>query len=169
MRVLSRLCSVVAWTMLVVAVFFQILLILTLWMPPFFDALFPGDRVDNPVNDKALPFLVTGAVLFIAGYFLFRFMRRGRWIWFAVMLIGAALLAGVGLYLKNHYPETIYANERYGGYNSVGKLVWRHFTPAFTVVFHFLAVLLRQIAEGRELRREALAEIKAKGIEPKYE
>ncbi len=169
MRVASVLCSIVAWTMLVVALFFQILLILTLWMPPFFDALFPGDRVDNPVNAKALPFLLTGTVLFLTGYFLFRFMRRGRWIWFAVMLVGAALLAGVGLYLKNHYPEAIYANEQYGGYNSAAKLVWRHFTPAFTVVFHFLGVLFRQIAEGRELRREAIAEIKERGVEPKYE
>ena len=169
MRVASVLCSIVAWTMLVVALFFQFLLILTLWMPPFFDALFPLDRVANPVNAKALPFLVTGTVLFVAGYFLFRFMRRGRWIWFAVMLVGAALLAGVGVYLKNHYPESILANEQYGGYNSLAKLVWRHFTPAATVVFHFLGVLFRQIAEGRELRREAVAEIQSRGVEPKYE
>lgn len=169
MRVASVLCSVVSWILLVTALFFQLLLILTLWMPPFFDALFPGDRVANPVNDTALPFVVTGTVLFVAGFFLFRYMRRGRWIWFAVMVLGAVLLAGAGVYLKNHYPETILSNEQSGGYNSAWKLISRHFAPAFTVVFHLLAVLFHGFAEDKKLRREAIAEIRERGVEPKYE
>ncbi len=169
MRTVSTLCAIAAWVMLAVALFFQILLILTCWMPPFFDAMFPLDRVENPVNAAALPFLVTGTVLFAVGYFLFRYMRRGRWIWFAAMAIGALMLAGVGLYLKNRYPETVLGNDQYGGYNSAAKLVWRHFTPAFTLVFHLLAVLCRGFAEDKKLAREAIAEIQSRAEAPKWE
>lgn len=165
MRTMSTLCAIAAWIMLVVALFFQILLILTCWMPPFFDAIFPLDRVENSVNAAALPFLVTGTVLFAAGYFLFRYMRRGRWIWFAAMVVGVLMLAGVGLYLKNRYPETVLGNDQYGGYNSAAKLVWRHFSPAFTMVFHLLAVLFRGFAEDKKLAREAIAEIQSRTLD----
>lgn len=168
MRVWSRLCSVVAWAMLVVALIMQVFSILALWMPPWIAAAFPNPPVYDKEVVAKLPFLLTGTVLFCVGYFLFRFMRRGRWIWFTAMLIGAAMIAGVGLYFKSNSHETILANDITAGYTPA-KLFLRHFTPVVTVVFHFLAVLLRQIAEGRELRREALAEIKAKGVEPKYE
>ena len=169
MRTASVLCSVASWIAFTVALFFQLLLILTLWMPPFFDAMFPLDRVTNPVNAKALPFLVTGTVLFLAGYFLFRYMRRGRWIWFAAMAVGAVMLAGVGLYLKNRYPETVLGNDQYGGYNSAAKLVWRHFTPAFTLVFHLLAVLFCGFAEDKKLSREAITEIQSRADAPKWD
>ena len=169
MRVASVLCSVVSWVVLVVALFFQLLLILTFWMPPFFDSIFPQNAVENAVNQTALPFVVTGTVLFVAGYFLFRFMRRGRWVWFGAMAVGVIMLAGVGLYLKNMYPETILANNLSGGYNSASKLIWRHFTPALTAVFHLLAVLFRGFADDKQLRQEAIREIESRGVEPKYE
>ena len=168
MRVASVLCSIVAWTMLVIALIMQVFSILALWMPPWIATLFPNPPVYDKDVVAKLPFLVTGTVLFIAGYFLFRFMRRGRWIWFAAMLIGAAMIAGVGVYFKSNSHETILANDMTAGYTPA-KLFWRHFTPVVTVVFHFLGVLTRGIAEDRALRREALAEIKAKGVEPKYE
>ena len=167
MRTASVLCSVVSWMSFTVALFFQLLLILTFWMPPFFDALFPLDRVTNTTNATALPFVVTGTVLFVAGYFLFRYMRRGRWIWFAAMAVGVLMLAGVGLYLKNMYPETVLGNDQYGGYNSAAKLVWRHFTPAFTLVFHLLAVLFRGFAEDKKLFREVITEIQSRADAPK--
>lgn len=169
MRIAAAICSFVSWVFTVIALFVSGLLILTFWMPPFFSAQFPGGAVPNAVNQTALPFVVAGTVLFAAGFFLFRFVRRWRWWWYAALAVGAVILAGVGLYLKVMYPETILSNEQVAGYNSAFKLVWRHFLPVFVAVFQLLAGLFRSIAEDRALRREAIREIESRGVEPKYE
>lgn len=167
MRVWSRLCSVLSWAFFIFTLFTQGLLILSLWMPPFFKSLFPAGWRVNPESAASLPWLIAGFFLFVAGFFLFRFLKPGRWIWFAAMVAGALLLAGVGLYLKVILPETILANDQISGYDSAFKLVWRHFTAILVVLFHLLAVLFAQKADDAQLRREVFEEMKDE--KPKYE
>lgn len=169
MRILSRVCSVLSWGLLVITTFLHGLLILTLWMPPFFSAMFGKVPLENPVNDKALPFAVVGTVLFLAGFFLFRFVRKWRWGWYAAMTVGAILLAGVGLFLKVSYPETVVADGMYAGYDSAFKLVWRHMLPLAVMVLQLLARVFLNVAESRELRREAIQDIQDEGFTPRFE
>lgn len=169
MRILSRLCSVLSWVLLVITLFIHALLILTFWMPPFFSSQFPGQVVENEVNQRALPFVVVGIILFAAGFFLFRFLRRWRWGWFAAMAAGALILAGVGLYLKVMYPETIITEGVVAGYDSAFKLVWRHMLPVGITVLQLLVGLFRQKAEDRALYREAIREVKEKGAKPRFD
>lgn len=169
MRILSRVCSALSWVLCVIALFVQGLLILTFWMPPFFSDMFGKQRVENEVNARALPFVVVGTLLFLAGFLLFRFLRRYRWGWYAAMVVGALILAGVGLYLKVSYPETVVTDGVYAGYNSAFKLVWRHMLPIGVALLQLFAGIFRQKAEDKELREEALREIKEKGIKPRFE
>lgn len=160
MRIVSRICAAFSWILLVYALLIQGLLILTFWMPPFFSGIFGGEKLENPVNQRALPFVVVGTVLFAAGFFLFRFVRRFRWGSFAVMVIGGFLLAGVGLYLKVSYPETILTGGVTAGYYSAFKLVSRHMVPLIVAVLSLLAGVFDQVADSRRLRREAVEEMK---------
>lgn len=169
MRILSRVCSVLSWGFLAITLFLHGLLILTLWMPPFFSAIFGMQRVENPVNERALPFVVVGTILFVAGFFLFRFLRRGRWGWYAAMTVGAIILAGVGLYLKVSYPETVVSDGVFAGYDSAFKLVWRHMLPLAVMLLQLLARVFLNAAESRELRREAVQDIQDEGFTPRFE
>ncbi|MBO5797939.1 MAG: hypothetical protein J6R77_06295 [Clostridia bacterium] len=169
MRILSRICSVLSWVFLVITTFLHLLLIFTLWMPPFFSGMFGRVPTENPVNKQALPFVVVGFVLFLAGFFLFRFLRRWRWGWYVAMAVGAILLAGAGLYLKVMYPETVVGENIYSGYNSAFKLVWRHMLPIGIMVLQLFVGIFRQKAEDKELYNEAIKEIKKKGVKPRFE
>ena len=167
MRFLSGLCSFFSWVFLVITTFIHVLLILT-----FTDTLATaiGQKpVENEVNARALPFVIVGFVLFFVAFFLFRYLRRGRWVWFAVAVAGSLILLGVGLYLKVQYPETILSNDRVSGYDSAFKLVYRHFLPLFVTLLELLRRVFRNKAEDNRLRREAVKDIKDEGFKPKFE
>lgn len=166
MRIVSRISAVLSWVLFVYSFFMQGLLILTLWMPPFFSGVFGGRRLENAVNRRALPFLIAGTVLFVAGFLLFCFLRRRRWIWYAAMAVGALVLAGVGLYLKVSYPETITSGGITTGYYSAFKLVSRHMVPIGVAALSLLTGVFGQIADDRRLRREAFEDVK--GYKPRF-
>lgn len=166
MGVLSKICSVLAWICFVIGMFFQGLLILTFWMPPFFAAQFPGGGARNEVNLRALPFLVTGAVLFAAGFILLSFVKKRRWIWIVLTLAGALLLAGVGLYLQVNYQESIVADGVYAGYTPV-KLVTRHMLPLAAALFAGIAALLKKRREDKHLLADAMKE--TEDFTPRFE
>lgn len=166
MRIVSRISAVFSWVLFVYSLFMQGLLILTLWMPPFFSGVFGGKRLENAVNRRALPFLIAGTVLFVAGFLLFCFLRRWRWVWYAAMTVGAFLLAGVGLYLKVSYPETITSGGITTGYYSAFKLVSRHMVPLGTALLSLLAGVFGHMADDRRMRQEALEDVK--GYQPRF-
>ena len=155
----SKVCSAVAWILFVISLFFQGLLILTFWMPPFFASLFPGGGVTNETNRRALPFLVMGTVLFALGFILLSFAKKRRWLWTTATLLGALLLAGVGLYLRVQYPETIVAEGVYAGYYSMAKLVTRHMLPLAAALFVGIAAFLKKKQEDKQLLAEAVKDV----------
>lgn len=168
MRFLSRLCAVLAWIFFIFTLFVHGIIVLSMTLPPFFrDAVGGREPVENPVNAAALPFLFVGIAVFAAGFLLCRFLRRGHWIWFAAAAAGALLLAGVGLYLKVQYPETILTGGVTAGYDSLFKLVWRHMVPLLVAVLELLSGVFRSVAEGREMRREAVEE--TSDYKPRFE
>lgn len=166
MRVLSRICSILSWVLFLFSLLVQGLLILTFSLG---GRLIGQAAADNEVNRRALPFVAVGTLLFAAGFLLFCFVRKRHWLWYAVMVIGAALLAGAGLYLKNQYPETIVSEGRIAGYDSAFKLVWRHFLPLAVALLQLLVGVFRGRAEDRRLREEALREVEEKGCPHRFE
>ena len=159
MGVWSKICAVLAWILFVVSLFYQCLLILTFWMPPFFASLFPGGGVTNETNTRALPFLVIGTVLFTLGFLLLRFLKKRRWLWTAATVAGALILAGVGLYLRVQYPETIVSEGVYAGYYSMAKLVTRHMLPLGAALLMGIAAFLKKKQEDKRLLQEALQDV----------
>ena len=91
MRVLSGICSFISWVFFVIAAFIHTLLILT-FTGSLVTAI--GQKpVENEVNEKALPFVIAGFALFVIGFFLFRFLKKFRWGWYAVMVADVRLTA----------------------------------------------------------------------------
>lgn len=162
----SKICAVFAWILFVIALFFQGLLILTFWMPPFFASLFPGGGVRNEVNTRALPFLVIGTVLFAVGFILLSAVKKRRWLWTILTLAGALLLAGVGLYLQVQYQESIVAEGVYAGYTPM-KLVTRHMLPLAASLLLGISAFLKKKQEDKALLAEAVKD--TEDYKPRFE
>ena len=113
--------------------------------------------------------MVVGIAAFVVAFFLFRFLAKGRWWWFGIALAAALVLAGVGLYLRQMYPELITSHGTTSGYDSFFKVFWRHMLPLVVVLLQLLSGVFLRRAEDKELREEALREIKERGVEPRFE
>ncbi len=154
MKGFSRLCQVMTWVLLVLSVLFHGIIITTLHIAN-------GLRIEenNPDQVVALWPLMVGIVLFAAGTLLFIFLKKRQWLMLVIAAVGAVVLAAMGLYLRQRFPETVYSAGITGGYDTLWKLIWRHMLPLVAVLTGLLWRVLGNRADDMAFVRKATTEI----------
>ena len=158
MRVLSKICIILAWiTEIVGGLFFPLLLV--------FSALFVKTNENNLlVNIPGFPFVIAAlfvaAVLMLTGLIFFH--RKKRKVAYILMISAAVLfVAGLcGIAACSMHKSGAVSLKVTGEFRLTSlKLISRHATPLFIPVFAWLSAVCQNKAEDKELFNEAIREI----------
>ncbi len=144
LRICSRLCAVLAWVTFIAGLGIDGILLIVLQKANQL-------RTAEGALDRVVPLwpILLGTVLVLVGTLAFFFWKKHRWIGFAGLLVGALVLAAMGLHLRQLFPETIHSAGIVGGYDSLWKLFYRHMLPLVTALTAVLAFVLRERAQDK--------------------